>query len=99
VTPVDFAARALVYLSLHAGGSAPNTFHLTGGQPVTLADLAVALERAGITLEEVDAATWQERADGAARGGRGGVAGAVPGRCRATATTASARWICSRPAA
>jgi thioester reductase-like protein/amino acid adenylation domain-containing protein len=61
VTPVDFAARALVYLSLHAADSPPHTFHLSGGQPVTLADLAAALERAGVTLEEVDARAWQER--------------------------------------
>jgi hypothetical protein len=61
VTPVEFAARALVYLSLHAAGQPPHVFHLTGGQPVTLADLAAALERSEITLAEVDTATWQER--------------------------------------
>lgn len=61
VTPVDYAARALVYLSLNAADARPWTFHLAGPRSVSLAELAQALYRAGVDLAEVDAATWQRR--------------------------------------
>jgi thioester reductase-like protein len=61
VTPVDFAARALVHISLHAAGKEADTFPLASPRAVTLAELAAALERAGLRLEEVDAGRWRER--------------------------------------
>jgi thioester reductase-like protein len=61
VAPVDFVARALVYLSLHASSTLGDTFHLCGGRSVSLAELVVALERSGVRIEEVDAACWRER--------------------------------------
>jgi pristinamycin I synthase-3/4 len=61
VTPVDYAARALVHLSLHAAGPMGDCFHLTGPRPVSLAELTAALGRAGIPIAEVDAGRWRER--------------------------------------
>jgi thioester reductase-like protein len=61
VTPVDYAARALAYLSLHAAGGIGDTFHLAGPRAVSLAELAAALRLAGVRLDEVDAGGWRDR--------------------------------------
>jgi thioester reductase-like protein len=61
VAPVDFVARALVYLSLHAGAELGDTFHLPGARSVSLGELVAALGRAGVSIEEVEAGSWKER--------------------------------------
>jgi amino acid adenylation domain-containing protein/thioester reductase-like protein len=58
VAPVDWVARALVYLSLHAAG---DTFHLAGPRAVSLAEWTAALDRVGVQIEEVDPGRWRDR--------------------------------------
>jgi amino acid adenylation domain-containing protein/thioester reductase-like protein len=87
MTPVDFAARALVYLSRHAAGRPPDTFHLAGPRPVSLGEIAEALGRAGVVLEVVSAQQWHQRLEAL----QGEDAAAWLSLCRALDPSGSAR--------
>lgn len=53
VTPVDYAARALVGLAAQPAAAPLETFHLAGPRAVTLAELGAALRGLGVPLREV----------------------------------------------
>ncbi len=57
VTPVDYAAAALVHLSLTVEET---TYHLAGGR-WSLADLVAGLSRQGVALNAVSLDSWQRR--------------------------------------
>jgi thioester reductase-like protein len=59
VTPVEYAAAALVHLSLHAPSG--NTYHIAGAGRASLRMLLDALRERGIRLETVSTPRWRER--------------------------------------
>lgn len=61
-TPVDYAAAAMVVLSLQPGGG--QTFHVANPRSVTLSELVGAMRRAGLPVEEVPLKQWRARAAG-----------------------------------
>lgn len=61
ITPVDYAAAALMQLSRRAPLSPRETFHIASPRGATLGALAQAVRRAGVLLEEVSHGEWQRR--------------------------------------
>jgi thioester reductase-like protein len=57
LTPVDYIARALVYLSTRPA-SIGKTFHLFNPHPVRLADAVAAARSLGYRIESVSTAEW-----------------------------------------
>ncbi len=64
VTPVDYAARAMVGIALSAPAVAQlETLHLAGRRAARLSELATALRDCGRALREVDSDCWQAAVD------------------------------------
>jgi thioester reductase-like protein len=66
VTPVNYAAAALVHLSLYAAEDGA-TFHLANRRGVSLAMIRDALAAEGVAVPEVAADEWRERVAGLER--------------------------------
>ncbi len=60
LTPVDFAARAIVALSQAAPARTPHTFHLHNPRPADMADVARAASRLGRTVTLVPVEQWRQ---------------------------------------
>ena len=82
VTPVDYAASAMVGLALAATGDERRVFHVCGRHPVTLAALATALSHAGVSLRELDDVQWRRTARARLSRAPGAAAAAVLALCR-----------------
>jgi thioester reductase-like protein len=61
VTPVDYAAAAMVERSLQSRGG---TVHIANPRSASLADLVAAMRRAGLQVDEVPLSRWRARAAG-----------------------------------
>ncbi len=59
VTPVDYAARAIVYLSRQKASRGKN-FHVVNPNPLYGTDLVKQLQELGYPLQVVDGETWFE---------------------------------------
>jgi thioester reductase-like protein len=66
MTPVDYAALAIVCLSRHAA-STGKSYHLVNPRPVSWHRLLDSIESRGYALERVPAPAWQQRLLDAAR--------------------------------
>ena len=57
ITPVDYAARAMLHLAQHAPA---DTYHIANPQPLSLGKFAAAMTRAGQALARLPLAGWQD---------------------------------------
>lgn len=57
ITPVDYAARAMVHL---ASAAPAGIYHIAGKTPLSLGRFADAIARAGYPLARIDAEAWQD---------------------------------------
>lgn len=57
ITPVDYAARAMLHLAAHAPA---DTYHIASPKPLSLGAFAAAMARAGHTLARLPLADWEE---------------------------------------
>jgi amino acid adenylation domain-containing protein/thioester reductase-like protein len=62
VTPVDYAARAMVEQSLRAPGG--ETVHIANPRSASLSDLVAAMRRVGLPIDEVPLPQWRARVAG-----------------------------------
>ncbi len=57
ITPVDYAARAMLHLAQHAPAG---IYHIANPKPLSLGGFAAAMARAGHTLARLPLAAWQD---------------------------------------
>ncbi len=61
VTPVDYAADAMLHIALNPKTTPGSTYHIANGRSLTLSELVAAMRRAGAEIKTVSLSEWRDR--------------------------------------